>query len=260
MFKFVSTILLSLVLTGFAHAGTWTRAEPAIVKAAYATNYPVEMLAGIASMESGFKARAVSSKKAKGLMQQVPSTFRYLEKKYGKKHGIKNANPNNPLHSAIFGAEYLKEIRADLSTRLKRKATYEEAYLGYYLGPNRAAAVIRAAGWKDAVKFMPSVASSHKKFFYNGKRHKTIREFRRAVYAEYNRHVDEYRDVAQLAMKKHVKKKRQIANVDFTASCLSETPTAQPQPFHTTMALENCIDRTAFGRNVYAINDRRRYI
>lgn len=258
MFKFVTTILLSLVLTGYANAGTWSRAEPAIVKAAYRTNYPVAELAGIASMESGFKAKAVSHSRAKGLMQQVPSTFRYLAKKYGKKHGIVNANPNNPLHSAILGAEYLKEIKADLSKRLKRKATYEEAYLGYYLGPNRAAAVIRAPGWKDAVKFMPSVAAGHKKFFYNGKRHKSIREFRRAVYAEYNRHVDEYRDVAQIAMKKHVKKKREVSQIDFTARCISDSSNAQPQ-FHASMTLEGCYDHGKRFGQMPAI-ERRRYI
>lgn len=263
MFKFFfGLILVVLSVCTPVQAGTWSRAEPAITRAAYLTGYPAGELAGVASLESGFKAKAVSRQRAKGMFQITPSTYRYLAKKYAKKHGIHNPNPNNPLHSAILGAEYLKEIKAHMSRKLKRPALYEEAYLGYFIGPDRAVTVIKTPGWKDAVAMMPSVASGHKKFFYTKyKRHHSVREFRRAVYNEYRSHVGEYRSVARIAMNKHVKKvrakKQAIAKIDWQQRCFNSEP-PELVVFSTSMILDKC--QSAYESRMDGAMDRRRRI
>lgn len=261
MLRSISTILVTMAVlfTLPATAGTWSRVEPVITKASYATGIPAATLAGFAYTESRFKSKAVSSSNAKGLFQITPRTWGHLVKTYGKKHGIaKTANPNNPLHSALMGAEYIKENEQILKRALKRKPTDGELYMAYLISPQKAIQIIKAPGWKTAANIVPSAVNGQKRFFYTKhKRKHSVREFRRAVYAEIDGHIDLYKERAMIAKKRYVKAKKTEVAIHRVKQCFAEHPAIVPE-YDTSILLTNCDPNYASGRlDPY---DRRRYM
>ena len=74
-------------------------AEELINAAANRNGLPAEFVRSVVAVESGFRADAVSSKGAIGLMQLMPSTAR----EYG-------ANPNDPEQNVEAGTQYLRDL------------------------------------------------------------------------------------------------------------------------------------------------------
>ncbi len=181
----------------------------AIRKASHATGVSSNVLAGYVSLESNFKANARNPKGAKGLVQITPATFRYLARTYGDNYGIARANPNNPYHSAVLAGAYIQENRQILRDGLGREPTDEECYLAYFISPQKAVKVIHAPPRKDAVRMLGSIAYSHKKYFFSGRKHNTVSEFRSAVYRDFRKHVD----IGEVAMRQQVNKPVLIADL-----------------------------------------------
>lgn len=261
MLRSIATILsmLTVFVSLSANAGTWSRVEPVITKASYATGVPAATLAGFAYTESRFKPKAVSTSNAKGLVQITPRTWRHLVRTYGKKHGIaRNANPYNPLHSALMAGEYINENKAILKRALKRKPTDGELYLAYLISPQKAIQVIKAPGWKVAANIVPGAVKGQKRFFYTKHHRKhSVREFRRAVYAEIDGHIDLYKDRAVIAKKKYVKAKKTEVAMKQMKQCFAEHPAIVPE-YENSILLTSCDPNYASGRlDPY---DRRRYM
>jgi len=74
-------------------------AEELITAAANRNGLPADFVRSVVAVESGFRADAVSSKGAIGLMQLMPATAR----EYG-------ANPNDPEQNVEAGTQYLRDL------------------------------------------------------------------------------------------------------------------------------------------------------
>ena len=74
-------------------------AEELITAAANRNGLPADFVRSVVAVESGFRANAVSSKGAIGLMQLMPATAR----DYG-------ANPNDPKQNVEAGTQYLRDL------------------------------------------------------------------------------------------------------------------------------------------------------
>ena len=74
-------------------------AEELITAAANRHGLPADFVRSVVAAESGFRANAVSSKGAIGLMQLMPATAR----EYG-------ADPNNPAQNVEAGTQYLRDL------------------------------------------------------------------------------------------------------------------------------------------------------
>jgi soluble lytic murein transglycosylase-like protein len=74
-------------------------AEELVTAAANRNGLPADFVRSVVAVESGFRANAVSSKGAIGLMQLMPATAR----DYG-------ANPNDPKQNVEAGTQYLRDL------------------------------------------------------------------------------------------------------------------------------------------------------
>ncbi len=106
---------------------------------------------GVMRRESVFNKKAVSSARAVGLMQLLPSTARYVGKKLGlgavRKHDLLTPHLNVKLGSAYLGS-MLKDFNG----------SYVKATAGYNAGPNRSVKwtpdkTIDADRWVESIPF-----------------------------------------------------------------------------------------------------------
>ena len=81
-------------------------AQPALVSASQRTGVPLDLLNGVAWVESRHKGTAVSKAGARGLMQVMPATQVFMERKTGT-----GPRPWQDLgHNAYLGAAFLQRL------------------------------------------------------------------------------------------------------------------------------------------------------
>lgn len=95
-------------------------------------------LAAMGSVESGFNPTALSKAGARGLMQLMPETGRWMAKRLGLDHS--NLNLNDPAVSIMLGGEYYKHL---LNTFDNDEA---DATAAYNAGPSVVRRAMRRAG------------------------------------------------------------------------------------------------------------------
>ena len=168
----------------------------ALQKASVATGVDFNYLLGTAMRESGLKADAKSgSSSATGLFQFVEQTWLSMVKDHGAQYGLssyanaitkgddgryRTSDPNDrsailrlrndPTISALMGAEYAKQTRSDMESKLGRSVSSGELYAGHFLGPGQACKLIRSAkGSPDAsaCDLFPQAADANRNLFYN---------------------------------------------------------------------------------------------
>ena len=107
---------------------------------------------GIMRRESVFNKEAVSSAKAMGLMQLLPSTARIVAKQLGIK-GINNNDLLIPKTNIQLGSAYLGGMLSDFN------GSYVKATAGYNAGPGRSVkwtpkdTTLEADQWVESIPF-----------------------------------------------------------------------------------------------------------
>lgn len=104
------------------------RFRPAFVAAARETRLPLALLTAVARVESEFRADAISSAGARGLLQVMPTTARELELDAGL-----------PAENVLAGARYLR-------LQFDRFRSSDLALSAYNAGPSAVASAGRAPG------------------------------------------------------------------------------------------------------------------
>ncbi len=122
-----------------------------IIKNATELNVDPAWVYGIMRRESAFDAKIVSSAKAKGLMQILPSTAKRVAKKLGiKSH--KTADLLNPENNVTLGTAYLSQMLNKFDNN------YVKATASYNAGPHRIPRwlpdfPLDAARWIESIPF-----------------------------------------------------------------------------------------------------------
>lgn len=119
--------------------------RPLIDQAAKISGLPAALIQAVADQESRYHVRAMSARKASGLMQMMPSTARA--------YGV--TNPDDPQQNLIGGALYLADLLRQFGGNLPL------ALAAYNAGPS---AVIAAQGIppiEETQKYVPSVLSRY---------------------------------------------------------------------------------------------------
>lgn len=109
----------------------------AIREASRVTGVDESILNAIAYKESTFNPTAKApTSTAKGLFQFLDGTWKLVVNQYGARYGVpKDANPFDPLSSAIMGGAYLKhEIYPQIS-KVRPNPNATDLYLGHFMGP-----------------------------------------------------------------------------------------------------------------------------
>jgi soluble lytic murein transglycosylase-like protein len=112
----------------------------AFVRAARETRLPLALLTAVAQVESEFRADAVSSAGARGLLQVMPTTAYELE-----------LDVERPGENVLAGARYLRR-------QLDRFASSDLALAAYNAGPTAVAAAGRAPS-DETVEYVAEVTS-----------------------------------------------------------------------------------------------------
>ena len=166
----ITIIALSVFTSADSTASTnWNDVKDDISLAAYATDFPVEVLASVAYIESSFR-KDVKAKgsSAGGLNQITKATWSYLIEKYGPDYQLPlDTSPFDPRANSIMAAMYLTEINDIMSHRLKREVTPLEMYLGYKFSPYRAVKMLRVKPTTPLLDFYPAAAKRNNAVYYN---------------------------------------------------------------------------------------------
>lgn len=167
-----------------------------IKQAARATGVDFSYLMAKAAQESSFRPDIkASTSSATGLYQFLDSTWLWMVKEHGDKHGLAWASDQiqadgrggfsvkdpgarqqildlrkDPKSSALIGAEFAKVNKEHLERQLGRPAGPTEMYLAHFLGAGGATkflqAVDRAAN-TNAADLMPQAAAANQSIFYD---------------------------------------------------------------------------------------------
>ena len=106
-------------------------------------DYPT--LYALAGAESSFSSGAkAGNSTATGLLQFTTGTWDYLTKKVYPELGYSLSDRLDPEKSAIVASRYIKHISAILEKAFDRKPSTGEVYLGYFMGPSGAVAILKA--------------------------------------------------------------------------------------------------------------------
>lgn len=175
------------------------RVIAAVQKAAARTGADFSYLMEKASAESGFDAKATSTKStATGLFQFIESTWLGMVKQYGDKFGlghlasqieIKNGRPcvddctvkdkildlrKNPEISALMAGAYSKQNEAYLAAHTDGPVSDADLCLAHFMGAGGAAKFLNARaadGGAIAAKLFPREAHVNKNVFYDRTTH-----------------------------------------------------------------------------------------
>lgn len=165
----ITFIALAVFTSADTTAGTnWDDVKDDIALAAYATDFPVEVLTSVAYIESSFRKEVkADGSSASGLNQITKATWAYLIEKYGPDYQLpSDTSPFDPRANSIMAAMYLTEIGDIMSHRLKREVTPLEMYLGYKFSPYRAVKMLRVKSSTPLIDFYPSASNRNLAVYY----------------------------------------------------------------------------------------------
>lgn len=147
----------------------WDAMKPTIVAAAQMAGVDPNLMATVASIESGFNPSiSAGTSSATGLYQFTSGTWNNMMLKYGAKYGIDPSTPpTDPRANALLGAEFMKYNRDQLKSKLGRDPTDTEIYLAHFLGAGGAAQMLKSDPNAIAASVNPSAASANQPIFYN---------------------------------------------------------------------------------------------
>jgi hypothetical protein len=214
--------------------GSWDAHKDVIVAASQMAGVDPGIMATMAAIESGFRARVkAKTSSAQGLYQFINSTWKEMLKKYGSKYGLSaNASRNDPRANALMGAEFLKENARALEGVVKGPITDTHLYAAHFLGAGGARKLFRSPGQTNAVRLMPDPAQANRSIFFSGHRQRSVDE----VYAELNRRVSTRREKYADAARRHAAQfgtQSKTADLDegdaFESFELGELNTVAPQ-------------------------------
>jgi soluble lytic murein transglycosylase len=111
------------------------------------------LVAGLIRQESEFDPRARSRSNARGLMQLLPSTARYMSRRIPDRRtrSYTLVSLYSPEINVIYGTHYLREVLDQFS------GTVEYALAGYNAGPHRVAQWTRSGGFGEPAEFVESI-------------------------------------------------------------------------------------------------------
>jgi soluble lytic murein transglycosylase len=122
-------------------------------KNAQTTGLDPYIVAGLIRQESEFDPRARSRSNARGLMQLLPSTARYMSRRIPDKRTrtYNLASLYRPEINMIYGTHYLKQVLDQF------QGTVEYALASYNAGPNRVAQWTRDNNFGEPAEFVESI-------------------------------------------------------------------------------------------------------
>lgn len=149
--------------------GQWSSYKDLILAASKMAGVDPGLMATMAGVESTFRGRVSASVgSAKGLYQFMPSTWKEMLKKYGKKYGLpEDADILDPRANALMGAEYLKENAKGIKQSFGREATDIDLYLSHFLGPGDVKKFLNANPNEIAAKVLPAPAKFNEGIFFS---------------------------------------------------------------------------------------------
>lgn len=120
---------------------------------------PASVIYALRAVESGGNPKAKSKKGAMGQMQIMPTTAKYLHRRYGL---MKSYDPNSQIEHFNMAAAYLKELSVQFDSWFLGVAAYNA-------GPgNLTKAIKKAKGAKQfdkIAKYLPAETVKHQKKF-----------------------------------------------------------------------------------------------
>ncbi len=111
------------------------------------------LVAGLIRQESEFDPRARSRSNARGLMQLLPSTARYMSRRVPDRRArtYNLASLYLPEINLVYGTHYLRQVLDQF------EGTVEYALAGYNAGPNRVAQWTRDNNFGEPAEFVESI-------------------------------------------------------------------------------------------------------
>jgi soluble lytic murein transglycosylase len=111
------------------------------------------LVAGLIRQESEFDPRARSRSNARGLMQLLPSTARYMSRRIPDRRtrSYTLASLYSPEINLIYGIHYLREVLDQFN------GTVEHALAGYNAGPRRVVQWTSEGGFGEPAEFVESI-------------------------------------------------------------------------------------------------------
>jgi len=154
-------------------------AYAALLKAAAeAAGIEPGILETFAKIESSFRTKVRNPESsATGLFQFTNQTWKEQLGKHAATYGIpKDASPTDPKASALLAAEYIKANRAQLESKIGRKASLNDIYLAHHFGVGGASKLLNSSPMEDGVKVLPAAAGANPSVFLEGNRHRSVAE------------------------------------------------------------------------------------
>lgn len=146
----------------------WQANKDTIITAAKMSGVDPKLLANMIGIESSFRPSVVNpTTKATGLGQFLPSSWKYITEKYGKKYGITpRTSALDPRANSLMTAEYIKENANIIRKNLGREVTQLDSYLAHFLGGGGASNFLKANPNDLASEVAPAAAKSNKSIFF----------------------------------------------------------------------------------------------
>lgn len=165
----------------------WDKHRYSVSNASKVTGSDLLEIVTIVGMETGFKNGKKNPKSsANGLGQVTTGTCNAMIRKYGKEYSLnKRCDPHNAKENLIIVGLLLKHHNELLSTKLKRKPTFNEVFTTYFLGEGDGYKIIRAKDNRLARDIVGrKVAANNWPYFYKDaamKHPRTVAEYRKYV-------------------------------------------------------------------------------
>jgi LAS superfamily LD-carboxypeptidase LdcB len=215
--------------------------QEAIKLAAQLTGMDEGLLNRIVQIESSGRANAkASTSSATGLFQFIDSTWQSMLKKYASVYNIPpDAKPDNPLYSAILGAQYSKDNLAYLKSKVGDFPVPEDTaiYLAHHYGP---------AGAVNILKFLKQNPSTPMQSAVDGKVYAANRgELGQKTVGEYMDYLNKKLGVGSVTMFSKTTgtganaPKAAVQNTPSTAAASAPKVTAQATPSSATASAPN---------------------
>lgn len=158
--------------------GSWEAMKDTLIASALAVGVDPGLLSAMAMIESTFRSDVVApGTNATGLMQFLPGTWRDMMKMYADRYGVpKDAQPTDPVASALFGASYIKWNMDQIQPKVNRPLTATDMYAAHFLGHANVVKLMKADPNAVAADVFPKQARSNPNVFYSAGRAITIGE------------------------------------------------------------------------------------
>lgn len=170
--------------------GNFQGAFPTLKDAGEMVGVDPYLLATIADIESGFRARVKApTSSATGWFQFISGTWDGMMDKYAGKYGIpQGASPKDPRINALLGAQFIKDNARYLENKLGEKPTDTDIYMAHFLGVGDVAKFMKANPAMPAARVLPKPAQSNRSIFYKNGRMRTVSEVYQLMDEKVSRH------------------------------------------------------------------------